>query len=357
MTVAAEVLTSKYVEEKYTTAIDCDEASPSEDFLCNGFNGVEGLPYCDKYDEETRTKVFPELRGCWDREIFPLTFCKEFGDLEGTYEYCRQVPESEEYIEYLEIGGPDESCLFDVEQIKCLPSPITDECPEKFGTNEDGQCFPLNENGDWECPEGYHDGGELDETGQCYPNNQECDAYTVRLDGTRSPYVLTTRSDGVGQTCKDAYEICEDDLEHEACGLIERSTEVNSDDDISNDIPPYGTIFFCDHPLNPDWCYDRNDNPEEFCVNNPQYMTFCDVMKPVCDDEGSISSTDPECTDEGEDCPENYVRYNEYCAQYRVNCDVNPFNVYCNDQRRTDGLLRCDEPSHPGYKFCTNKDN
>lgn len=45
MTVAAvvEVLASKYVEEKYTTAIDCDEASPSDDFLCNGSNGVKGL--------------------------------------------------------------------------------------------------------------------------------------------------------------------------------------------------------------------------------------------------------------------------------------------------------------------------
>jgi len=70
MTVAAvvKVLASKYVEEKYTTAIDCEEASPSDDFLCNGINGVEGLPYCDKYDEKSRAKIFPELRGCWNRE-------------------------------------------------------------------------------------------------------------------------------------------------------------------------------------------------------------------------------------------------------------------------------------------------
>ena len=33
---------------------------------------------------------------------------------------------------------PDESCLFDVYQKKCLPSQITDECPEDFGTHEDG---------------------------------------------------------------------------------------------------------------------------------------------------------------------------------------------------------------------------
>jgi hypothetical protein len=32
----------------------------------------------------------------------------------------------------------DECCLFDVFQEKCLPSQITDECPEDFGTHEDG---------------------------------------------------------------------------------------------------------------------------------------------------------------------------------------------------------------------------
>ena len=32
---------------------------------------------------------------------------------------------------------PEESCLFDVYQEKCLPNPITDECSEDFGTHED----------------------------------------------------------------------------------------------------------------------------------------------------------------------------------------------------------------------------
>lgn len=55
-----------------------------------------------------------------------------------------EIPKSEEYLEAIETGGPDESCLFDVYQEKCLPSPITDECPEDFGTNEDGYCFVLS---------------------------------------------------------------------------------------------------------------------------------------------------------------------------------------------------------------------
>jgi hypothetical protein len=128
--------------------------------------------------------------------------------------------------------------------------------------------------------------------------------------------------------------------------------KINSDDTITNDVPPSGEGLFCDHPSNPGSCYDRNDNPEYFCVNNPQYTDFCKIIEPICDDEGQIKSTDPECTDEGSPCPENYVRYNEYCASYRVDCDENPTNVYCTGQRRTDGLQRCDEPEHPGYKFC-----
>lgn len=137
---------------------------------------------------------------------------------------------------------------------------------------------------------------------------------------------------------------------------------VNSDDTMENDIPPDGEGLFCDQRaqltgsrIAPGGCYDRNDNPEEFCVNNPQYTKFCEIIGPICDDNVSInaiSSTDPECTPKDQSCPENHVRYNEYCAQYRVDCDENPTNVYCSGQRRTDGLQRCDEPNHPGYRFC-----
>lgn len=69
---------------------------------------------------------------------------------------------------------PDESCLFDVSQPKCTP-PQGEECPEGFGTNEDGQCFPEHYEG---CPEGYH-GVQDDETGQCYSNDDGCPGATV----------------------------------------------------------------------------------------------------------------------------------------------------------------------------------
>ena len=134
------------------------------------------------------------------------------------------------------------------------------------------------------------------------------------------------------------------------------STDVSNDDTITNDIPPSGEGYFCDHPSNPGSCYDRNDNPEEFCANHgAQYPKFCEIIGEICDDSkgaNNIDSTDPECTNEGSPCPENYVRNGKYCAQYRVDCDENPSNVYCSGQRRSDGLQRCDEPGHPGYKFC-----
>ena len=78
---------------------------------------------------------------------------------------------------------------------------------------------------------------------------------------------------------------------------------------------------------------------------------FCENAN-ICDDEGSISSTDPECTEKGSPYPENYIRYSDYCPRYRADCDANPTNVYCDGLRRSDGLTICDKPDHPGYKFC-----
>jgi hypothetical protein len=111
--------------------------------LCYDSSGVDGKPFCDLYNATERATIFPNVteEGCWDREILPIIFCEEFDDLIQTYEYCRTVSESEEYNEAIESGGPDKSCLFDVYQEKCLPSPITDDCPESFWTNEDGYCF------------------------------------------------------------------------------------------------------------------------------------------------------------------------------------------------------------------------
>jgi len=222
--------------------------------------------------------------------------------------------------------APDRSCDLKWE-LKCIPG-TEQKCSDLRGYNngEMNVCTPIG------CPDGYHNNFEWEDN-VCYSNEIDC----------QDDWVLV----------KGAYgDTCEPSSMHTY--LVYAS--VNSDGDMINDIPPDGEGYFCDHPSNPGSCYDRNDNPEYFCVNNPQYTDFCEIIEPICDDEDQIKSSDPECTEEDSPCPENYVRYNEYCAQYRVDCDENPTNVYCTGQRRTDGLQRCDEPEHPGYKFC-NRDN
>jgi hypothetical protein len=71
--------------------------------------------------------------------------------------------------------GPDERCLFDPTLPHCIPAPGVD-CPEGFGANDDGQCFPLGG-----CPDGYHS-NEDDESGICYPDSEPCPEGQVRSD-------------------------------------------------------------------------------------------------------------------------------------------------------------------------------
>ncbi len=185
---------------------ECEERS-DYDFLCGGNNGATGIPFCDKYNSTQRAEQFPNLTNpshCLSREHNPIKFCEEFDDLTNTYEYCRNVPGSEEYFEYAKTGGPDESCLFDVYQIKCQSFPNMNEtareqCPEGFGTNEDDYCFPLHREG---CPEGYHDTDD-DETGQCYPNDEGCDAWVMPalIDGRFEDILVTDGEDGRGDNC------------------------------------------------------------------------------------------------------------------------------------------------------------
>ena len=64
---------------------------------------------------------------------------------------------------------PDGDCLFDPSLPKCAPDE-NGNCPDGFGMNEDGQCFPHHDR----CPEGYHS-HEDDESGKCIPDDVPCD--------------------------------------------------------------------------------------------------------------------------------------------------------------------------------------
>ena len=38
--------------------------------------------------------------------------------------------------------------------------------------------------------------------------------------------------------------------------------------------------------------------------------------------------------------------------EYKLDCDLNEDHPLCNGVERSDGIKVCDEPDHPGYKFC-----
>ena len=214
----------------------CEERS-DYDFLCSGSSGATGLLFCDKYNSTQRAQQFPNLTNpsqCFSREYNPIGFCEEFDDLTNAYEYCRNVPGTEEYFEYTKTGGPDESCLeLDVSQIKCLPFPNMNDtapaqCPEGFSTNEDDRCFPTHRGG---CPEGYHS-TEDDETGQCYPNKDGCENETD---------ILTED----GKNCLIYKLDCDLNEDHPLCNGVERTDGVN----------------VCDEPDHPGYkfCNDETD--------------------------------------------------------------------------------------------------
>jgi hypothetical protein len=118
---------------------------------------------------------------------------------------------------------PDESCLYDAYQKRCIPG-SEQPCPKpQFGNNEDNTCWPKTFiNGEWkrQCPDDYHttDG---DETGQCYPNSSDCgEGAYVSEDGTsRFNYILLTGNDSPNpyDTCADPYDLCAHKPDHQGC--------------------------------------------------------------------------------------------------------------------------------------------
>jgi hypothetical protein len=98
-------------------------------------------------------------------------------------------------------------CLLDPSDPVCpKPNPDTQDCPEGYAQNEDGNCFPLHPDG---CPSGYH-GHEDDETGRCIPNSTPCDpGYEFNDDHSNCEKEHFT-CDGKPSVVK-----CEDDNNHD----------------------------------------------------------------------------------------------------------------------------------------------
>ena len=106
---------------------------------------------------------------------------------------------SQEQQELLETSNsqPDGDCLFDPSLPKCAPDE-NGNCPDGFGMNGDGQCFPRHDR----CPEGYHS-HEDDESGKCIPDNVPCDpGYIMNPDYP---------------SCNNKDRVCQDNPELEDC--------------------------------------------------------------------------------------------------------------------------------------------
>jgi hypothetical protein len=143
-------------------------------------------------------------------------------------------------------------------------------------------------------------------------------------------------------------------------------------------------LSICDDP-SVQRCEDRNNHPERYCISYGDEDEWCENVD-ICDYGGEITSKDQFCTGEAVrnlpegSCPDGFhsveedesglcydndlgceydtLIFNEdktACVECKIDCDLNPDHSLCNGQERTDGIKVCDQPDHPGYKFC--KDN
>jgi hypothetical protein len=173
-----------WVEGDYEGSPEEQEEQAQEDWEDAGRPGDEEDDNDDDNEDQYEGLPTPEEAGetgvvdCGNgvfvepREPCPLGYQEcENGEL---------IPAGRDCPESSNVFAPDKSCLFNVNQPICIP-PEGVDCPEGFGTNDDGYCFPFNELGEWECPQGYHS-IEDDETGQCYPDSQPCPVNSIMGD-------------------------------------------------------------------------------------------------------------------------------------------------------------------------------
>jgi hypothetical protein len=122
------------------------------------------LPYCDTPEGEAAP-------GCHDRY--------DYDELTGLYP-CNDGSQATDPLDCNDASVPpaeEDPCLFDTSLPECQP--VDGKCPEGYGMNGDGACFPLHPQG---CPSGYHS-HEDDETGECIPDDEPCaDGYIMNPD-------------------------------------------------------------------------------------------------------------------------------------------------------------------------------
>lgn len=183
---------------------ECELPNPGEEEVSPGVSFPNVDDETETQQQQQPVEPVPPIEICIpedldcdgeiDDQFIPDLPCPE-GFMETEDGQCVSIPEPEPEPP---VFNPDESCMFDPSQPKCIPSEDED-CPEGFGTNEDGQCFFRHDQG---CPEGYHS-HEDDESGRCIPDDVPCEPGYVR--------------DPDYPTCNDKERVCEEHPNADIC--------------------------------------------------------------------------------------------------------------------------------------------
>ena len=167
-------------------------------------------------------------------------------------------------------------------------------------------CTPIG------CPEGYHDVFD-DEDNVCHSNDEECPqdgmvlvekefgmqcAYNVLVSiSDEKPEIVEPIPTETGSKCPEGYSRTEDG---QNCKLRDVQCDVEPENSLCNGERGREGIIFCDiqnqEGEGSETCYDRNDNPEEYCLKyQDDSWNFC-TKENICDQDGSVKPDDEYCT-------------------------------------------------------------
>jgi hypothetical protein len=252
-------------EPESELSIECPDGSTAATAAeCPSEPEKEPLPYCDSPEGKTAPACHDRYDYDENTGLYP---CNDGSQVPDPLDCTAPAPEPP--------GPPDDDCLFDTSQPQCVPLPGETDCPEGFGTNEDGRCFPLHER----CTSGYHS-HEDDESGECIPNSTPCNpGYVMNPDYP---------------SCDKKERVCADNPDADVCKPFELPEECKVYPYPAG-CPPRTTV--CD-PSYPDdeTCFHPNDvdidcdeiKQRDFTVKPPDKHKFdVDGDGTGCESDGS----------------------------------------------------------------------
>jgi hypothetical protein len=106
----------------------------------------------------------------------------------------------------------------------------------------------------------------------------------------------------------------------------------------------------------PETCFPKTLIEGDYPFVNGTYLWLCPKGYHNIDEDET-----GQCYPNSEECEENYIfekanasnpKDSDSCVEYKLDCELNEANPLCNGEEREDGIMVCDQPDHPGYKFC-----